>query len=385
MPLFYAATSRGLAEPLAEELRSMGLKVKEVDKQGCSFDGPWTDAVKANLRSRIATRISLPVLDFTAYKEDELYHNVMKHDFTKYLTPELTFSVKAKSNDCAIKDQRMLAMKVKDAIADQFNEKFGKRPSVDKETPNIRIHIFGSRNEYRLSVDTTGKSLSQRGYRKDIMEAPMREHVAAGLLKLSGWDQTTTLIDPMCGSGTLLIEAALMYKHVAPGTFHKKFSFQYFQHIEEGLFESELDRVIAEEDERAAYLEDLPEDTPKLHFYGFDKSFDAIKAAKKNAEAAGVEDMITFEKGDATRFESPVEKGLIVTNPPHGIRLGDEFFLEELYKNFSFHLKKNFSGWDMWLLSGDAQWTRFLKMKAEKRYPIDNGGIDCRWIHYKVK
>ncbi len=374
MPQFYASTSRGLSEALAEELRSFGLKVGKVDKQGCSFEGPWSDCAKANLRSRIATRIALPILDFPAYKVDELYNNVQKHDFTRYLTPKMTFSIKAKLNQCSINDQRILAMKVKDVIADQFNEKFGERPSIDKKLPNVRFFIFGSKNEYRLSVDTSGHSLSQRGYREHSVEAPMREHVAAGLLQLSNWDMETPLVDPMCGSGTLLIEAALKLKSISPGTFHKKFSFQYFEHVPEDLFDKEINEVMAMENEG-----------PDFKLYGFDKKFANVQAARRNAEEAGVDDLIEFEKGDATTLEPPVENGMIVTNPPYGVRMGDEFFLEELYKNLSYNLKQNFSGWDVWMLSGDPKWTQFLKLKAEKRHPIDNGGVDCRWIHYKIK
>lgn len=373
MPQFYASTSKGLSEALADELRGFGLKVGKVDQQGLSFEGPWADCAKANLRSRIATRISLPVLDFPAYNADEVYDNVKKHDFTRYLNTEMTFSIKAKLNQCAIKDQRILAMKVKDVIADQFNDKFGMRPSVDKKLPNVRIFIFGSKNEYRLSVDTTGYSLSQRGYRGNTVEAPMREHVAAGLLRLSNWDQKTPLVDPMCGSGTLLIEAALILKNISPGTFHKKFSFQHFSHVPPELFDNELEQVLAEEKE-----------TVDMKLYGFDKSGRNIEAAQQNAIEAGVDDIIEFKRANAVSLEPPVEKGLMVVNPPYGVRMGDEFFLEELYKDWAHNLKTNYSGWDLWLLSGDSQWTKFLKMKATKRYPIDNGGIDCRWIHYKI-
>lgn len=377
MPQFYASTSRGLSEALAEELRALDLKVTKVDKQGCQFEGSWKDCAKANLRTRVATRISLPVLDFHAYNEEELYNNILKHDFTKYLTPQSTFVIKAKVMASAITDQRMVALKVKDAIADQFTEKFGSRPSIDKEVPDVRVYIFGSKNEFRVSVDTSGHSLSSRGYRKAGVEAPMREHLGAGLIKLTGWDMKTPLVDPMCGSGTLLIEAALMLKNISPGTFHKKFSFQGFEHIPPDLFDNELEQIMSEE---------IEEDFDfGFKLYGFDKSYDSIKAARRNAEMAGVDDIIEFEKGDATLLEPPVEKGLIVTNPPHGIRLGDEFFLEELYKGFAYNLKKQFAGWQMWLLSGEAKWTQHLKMKAEKKIPIDNGGVESRWIKYKIR
>ena len=373
MPKFYASTSRGLSEALSQELKEMNLKVIQVDKQGCAFEGPWSDCVKANIRSRLATRIVLQILDFSAYKAEELYNNVKKHDFTKYLKTNMTFLIKAKINACAIKDQRLLAMKVKDVIADQFNKKWGTRPDIDKESPDVRFFIFGSKNEYRLSVDTTGYSLSQRGYRKESTEAPLREHLAAGLIQLTGWNKKIPLVDPLCGSGTLLIEAALMLRNISPGSFHKKFSFQSFSHIPKKLFEEELEKAMAEENNE-----------PDFKLFGFDRSWKNIEAAKKNAERAGVDDLIVFTKTNALSLLPPVSKGLIVTNPPHGIRLGDEFFLEEFYKDFAYNLKKNFPGWPLWMLSGDPKWTKFLKMKAGKYYSIDNGGIDCRWIHYPI-
>ena len=223
-------------------------------------------------------------------------------------------------------------------------------------------------------MDTSGHSLSQRGYREHSVEAPMREHVAAGLLQLSNWDQKSPLMDPMCGSGTLLIEAALMLKSISPGTFHKKFSFQHFEHIPAELFDEEIEKVLAEET-----------DGPDFKLYGFDKSGRNVEAATRNAEDAGVGDLIEFKKADAVTLTPPIEKAMIVVNPPYGVRMGDEFFLEELYRDWSHNLKQNYKGWEMWLLSGDPKWTQFLKMKAEKRYPIDNGGVDCRWVHYKIK
>ena len=373
MPQFYASTSKGLSEALAKELEKIGLCVGRIEKQGCFFEGSWSDCVRANLRSHLATRISLPVLDFPAYKMDELYSNIRKHDFTKYLTPKMSFFIKSDVRECFIRDQRFLAMKFKDAISDQFNEKFSSRPSIDKDSPHVRFFIFGSRNQYRVSVDTTGQSLGHRGYRKSSYGAPLREHLAAGLIRLTDWDQKTPLVDPMCGSGTLLIEAALMLKRISPGSFHKKFSFQFFKHIPEKLLDEELEKLMAEETT-----------VPDFKLLGFDKSAKSIQMARENALRAGVEDQILFQKADAIYLKPEVQKGMMVTNPPHGIRMGDEFFLEELYKNFSYNLKKNFPGWSVWILSGDPRWTGFLKMKSKKHYSIDNGGVNCRWIHYLV-
>ena len=222
-------------------------------------------------------------------------------------------------------------------------------------------------------MDTTGCSLSQRGYRKDSTEAPLREHLAAGLIQLTGWNKKTPLIDPLCGSGTFLIEAALMLKNISPGGFHKKFSFQSFSHIPEKLFDEELEKTMSEEN-----------NGPDFNLFGFDKSGKNIEAAKKNAQRAGVDDLIVFKKANALSLLPPVPEGMIVTNPPHGIRLGDEFFLEEFYKDFAYNFKRNFPGWSLWVLSGNPKWTAFLKMKSRKHYRIDNGGVDCRWIHYPI-
>ena len=374
MPQFYASTSRGLSEVLAEELRALGLKTLEVDRTGCLFDSSWQGCCRANLQLRSATRVSLPVQDFTAYDDQELYNNVLKHDFTKYLTADQTFVVRSKVFESAITDQRIVALKVKDAIADQFTEKFGKRPDVNKDEPDVRIYIHGHKNQFRVSVDTSGHNLSSRGYRKDAGEAPLREHVASGILNLMKWDQKTPIVDPMCGSGTFLIEAALQATKTAPGSLAKGFSFQNFSHVPSEMFDEEI--------EAAMESETLPEG---LHFYGFDKDSKAIKAAKENAKRAGVEELITFAKGDIRELRKPVESGVILTNPPWGIRLGNEFFLEELYKDFAHVLKTEFQGWSAWLLSGDPQWTRFLKLKASQKYPLDNGGVDCRLIHYSIR
>ena len=375
MPKFYASTSKGLAEVLKAELEGLGLKVLETDRMGCLFESPWSGCFKANLYSRLATRISLPVLDFSAYKEEEIYNNLSKHDFTKYLGPDQSLMIKASLGQSSIRDQRMVALKAKDAIVDQFWKKFDRRPDVEKDKPDIRIFIHGFKNQFTVAVDTSGKSLSERGYRKDGGEAPLREHLAAGILDLMKWDHKTPIIDPMCGSGTFLIEAALKAAKIAPGTSHTKFAFQNFSHVNSEEWEGMLDQAISEE------VEDMP-----VMFYGYDKDGRALDGARRNAERAGVDHMISFQRRNADVFEPPeeVEKGIILTNPPYGIRLGDEFFLEELYKNFSHQLKTNCKGWDLWVLSGNAELTKHLRMKSTNRWQVYNGNLDCRLINYKL-
>jgi len=370
VPRFYASTSFGLSAPLADEIRDLGIKVHELDTLGCSFSGSWKDAFKVNLYSRLATRVSLTVLEFPAYTTDDIYNNLKKHDFTRYSTVDQTFMVSGSIRDCAIRDQRAVTLKFKDLIADQFRDKFDRRPDVEKMTPDIRFSIHGYKNQYHASVDTSGVPLTRRGYRRDAGEAPLKEHLAAGILALSGWDGQTPIIDPACGSGTLLIEAALKASKVQPGTFRKSFSFQNFTHLNDEGWSDIVNEAIEGEE-----LE------PKKMFFGFDKDKKVLFSAMENAKRAGVEDWIEFSRDRMENFAMPEElesPGWIITNPPYGIRMGDEFFLEELYKNFGFHLKQNFKGWHLWLLSGKPEITRHLGMKSDRRYPVKNGPIECR-------
>jgi putative N6-adenine-specific DNA methylase len=376
MPKFVAVTSPGLTEQLAEELDQLGLKKLETHLSSVEFESNWEGCYRANLSSRLATRILLPVLEFPAYKPEDIYYNVQKHDFTKYIEPEGSLWIGAKVDMSALQDQRLLAMKVKDAIVDQFRDKFGVRPNVEKEKGLI-IYLRGHKNNFVLSIDTSSPTLNRRGYRVAQPEAPLKENVAAGLLALAKWDVKTPIVDPFCGSGTILIEAALRYMNRAPGTLRRGFAIQGLKIFQEEPWSKVLDEVIEAEKE-------ISEDEP-LMFYGYDNDKKTIKMAVENAKKAGVDHLIQFHRKDVVELTPPVEKGVIITNPPYGIRVGDEFFLTETYKNFSHALKQGFKGWDAYILSGNRDLTQHLRMKAEQRWPVINGGIDCRLIHYRVK
>lgn len=378
MPRFVAVTSPGLTEELFKELNNLGLKKLEHHQSSVIFDSNWEGCYRANLCSRIATRILLPILEFPAYKPDDIYFNIKKHDFTKYIKPNGKLWISAKVEDSALKDQRLIAMKSKDAIVDQFREKFNERPSVEKDQGLI-LYIRGYNNKFVVSIDTSSPTLNQRGYRVGMVEAPLKENVAAGLLALADWDGKTPIVDPMCGSGTLLIEAALRYMKRAPGSLRKGFAFQKLLTFQDEVWEGVLTEVLSEEDDDG--LKEVKEPV----FFGFDKDRKAIKIAVENARKAGVDHLIQFHRKDISEVVAPVAQGVMITNPPYGIRLGDEFFLAETYKNFSFTLKSQFKGWDVWVLSGNRDMTKHLGMRAERRFPVINGGIDCRLIHYKVK
>jgi 23S rRNA G2445 N2-methylase RlmL len=313
-------------------------------------------------------------LDFPAYKPDELYSNIRKHDFTKYIPADGRMTVDASVRDSGtFRDQRFVAMKVKDAIVDQFREKFDRRPDVDDENPHLRVVVRATKSQFSVSIDTTGIPLFKRGYRVGTVEAPLKEHVAAGLLKLAEWKGDCAIVDPMCGSGTFLIEAALMAMNVAPGTLRKKFAFQMLNGFQADEWERELESALSDE-------------KPELPFklYGYDVDRHAVKAARDNASKAGVDEVVEIHRQAFETLEPPVERGLLVVNPPYGQRLLEKNEAIEIYKNLAFLMKTKFKGWECWVLSGDPELSKAMKLKAERKVPVFNGPIECRFLKYTM-
>ncbi|WP_413585080.1 THUMP domain-containing class I SAM-dependent RNA methyltransferase [Bdellovibrio sp. HCB274] len=373
MAEFFASTARGLVDPLEQELKDLGLKVTGKTAGGVYFESNWEGCYKANLHSRMASRILKPILDFTAYQPEELYTMILRHDFTKYIKPNQTLSIDVSVGDSKMRDQRFIAMKIKDAVMDQFRDKFGVRPDVDNYNPALRIVVRSVKNQFNVSIDTSGDSLFMRGYRKDVGEAPLKENLAAGLIKLSEWDGKTALVDFMCGSGTFMIEAAMMAKNIAPGINRKRFGFMNLLNFEQDTWDNVVDAAIAGE------LEEI-----ETKFYAYDIDNKVLKAAKENAKAAGVDDVIEFKKESVATVEPPVEKGLIIVNPPYGARIGDEDNLRDVYRDLSFTLKHRFKGWDAWILSGNKELIADLKLKSTRKHFVFNGNIECRFLKYSM-
>jgi 23S rRNA G2445 N2-methylase RlmL len=376
MAKFLALTSIGLRDVLEEELNDLGFKVIEKDLTGLSFESNWAGCYRANLCLRTATKILLPVLDFPAYKPEDLYHNLRKHDFTKYIRPDQTISVDAHTRESALQDQRLVAMKTKDAIVDQFREKFDIRPNVERDNPDLEIVVRVLKNTVSVAINTSGDSLSIRGYRKHAVEAPIREHLAAGLLAMTGWDGKVPLLDPMCGSGTFLTEAALKALNVAPGTFRRHFAFQGHLNFQPEVWSQVLDEVVEGE------FDNIP-----AKLYGYDRDGKALISAKKNAEAAGVRESIIFEKGNVTTLQAiaGVPPGIVIVNPPYGERMGISEDLKDVYRDLAFSLKQNFKGWKLFLLSGNEELTGAMRLKAERKIKVYNGNLDCRFLEYNIR
>lgn len=378
MARFLAITSRGLLEPLTSELQE--LKIKRVRKLSDSveFDSSWSDLYRVHLESRLATRVLLPVSDFTAYNEDDLYHGIMrKHDFTQYIFPNQTLRVEAHVRENKnLRDQRFVAMKTKDALVDQFRAKFDERPSVgDEEKADLRVVVRVVGTEVSVAIDLTGDSLSNRGYRKFIGAAPVREHVAAGMLRLAKWSAPVALVDPFCGSGTILIEAALTMVGTSALKRRRQFAFEKLRNFQAQAF-AELKRQPTTR--RAA--------PGKPFLFGYDKDRDLIEKARANARAAGVESWILFQHRDVKDLKAPasVEPGWILTNPPYGERLQDVPEAKKLMGTFATTLKNEFKGWNAFVLSGDPEVSSGLKLKAKAKMPVWNGPIECRLLNYPV-
>lgn len=377
MPVFLAITSRGLLEPLTSEIQSLNVKRAKKRPDAVEFEGSWSDLYRVHLFSRLASRVLLPVCDFTAYNQEDLYFGVLRrHDFTKYISPQQTFRVEAHTREHkSLTDQRFVAMKVKDAIADQFRQKFGERPSVgDEEKADLRVVVRIVGNDVSLAIDLTGESLSYRGYRKFIGEAPLREHVAAGLLRLANWQAPTPLVDPFCGSGTILIEAALNMAGYSALKRRRDFAFQHLGNFQESVW-----RELKKELPRKA-------PPPKPFLFGYDKSGDMIEKARANARAAGVENWILFQQRDVTQLKAPagIESGVIITNPPYGERLADTELATQLMSVFSKTLKTEFKGWNAWILNGNAEAVKGLRLKSKLKIPVWNSQIECRFLNYPI-
>lgn len=376
MPQFFATTGQGVIEPLQKELSDLGYQHLQATPSGVLFETNWKGCYKANLESRLASRILKPLIDFPAYQPEDIYSHIAKHDFTKYIRPEQTLAVDASVKECMLRDQRFVAMKAKDAIVDQFRDKFGVRPSVERDNPDLRIWIRGYKNRFHVSLDTSGASLNQRGYRKEAGEAPIKENLAAALLRLAEWDGKTPIVDPMCGSGTILIEAALILQNTAPGALRTKFAFQKLKSFKTEEFESALQDALDRERE-------ISTEEPIL--FGYDMDRRAVQAAKMNAKRAGVDHLIRFSYSPVATLTPPVEKGILITNPPYAIRLGDEDNLRDVYRDFGFTLRSRFQGWTAWILSGNRDLIGDLKLKASRRFQVFNGAIECRFLKYEIK
>ena len=370
-----AQTSKGLFDVLDSELRKLGFDTKK-SQDGIYFDNKNKslneNCYLANLHLRTATRILINIKSCEVGDYDELYQHVFDIDFSKFITVSQTIKMEADVVGSTFKDSRFVSLKAKDAVADRFRKDCDNRPYVDKENPDLIIYIKIYHNMMTVFLDSSGITLSKRGYRKHSTKTPLREHMAAGILLLSNWDQNSPVVDPMCGSGTILIEAALIALNSAPGLFRNSFSFQKWTTFDDNLWSRLLEEAESNEKESLDYK-----------FYGSDISGNAIDASISNAKKAGVIDHIDFKAHAVDDLECNCNKGIVIVNPPYGERLDSDRLTDD-YKDLSYALKHKMKGWTSWVLSSDSNLTRNLAMKACEKFSLLNGAIPCKLMRYDI-
>ena len=365
-----AKTFMGLEPVLAKELTQLGANNVQIGRRMVSFTGDKEMMYRANFQLHTAIRILKPIRHFKAKSADEVYEEIKKLDWTEYLGTDKTFAVDAVVFSEEFRHSKFLSYKVKDAIVDQFREKTGKRPNISVANPDIRLNIHVAEDKCTLSLDSSGESLHRRGYRQESVEAPLNEVLAAGMIMLSGWQGDTDFIDPMCGSGTLLIEAALIARNMAPGLFRKEYAFEKWPDFDAELFDE-------------IYNDDSQEREFKYHIYGYDIDMKAVNTARMNAKAAGLTSDITIEQQDFKDFEQPKNKSIIITNPPYGERISTPDLLGT-YKMIGERLKHQFKGNDAWVLSYREECFEQIGLKPSIKIPLYNGSLECEFRKYQM-
>ena len=371
-----ATTQFGLEEVLADELRQLGATIEHVGSRAVEFSGDKKLLYNAVLWSRTAMRLLRPFADFDAPDERALYDEVYSIDWPRFIQPGQTFAITAVVHKSSFEHSLYVAQLTKDAIVDQFRARTGERPSIDTRSPDIRLHLRMLENEVILSLDAAGDSLHRRGYRRGTNEAPLNEVLAAGLVLLSGWDQRSPLLDPLCGSATILTEAGLLMQRVAPGLFHQgKFGFENWPD-----FDAPLWAEVREE----AESQRLPE--PQAYLAGSDLDPRVLDQAALNIAAAGLDDCIRLAVRDVRAAYPPANQppGLVITNPPYGERLGEEAQMAALYKTIGDALKTNFQGFEAFIFTGNLEAAKAIGLKVSRRIPLFNGPIDCRLLKYEL-
>lgn len=365
-----AKTLQGLEGVLAEELKTIGAEEIQVSQREVSFKGDKELMYKANLQLRTALRILKPIFTFNARTEEELYGQAKKFEWTNYIDISHKFAVDSVINSEIFNHSRYIALKLKDAIADHFREKVGRRPFVDPQNPHIRVHISITEDECVVSLDSSGESLHHRGYRLAQDLSPINEVLAAGMIMLSGWKGDSDFIDPMCGSGTLLIEAALLAHGIPPGIFRKNFGFENWFDFDQALFEQ-------------VYNDDSMEREFKHSVIGGDISKRAIEVSVENIKNAGLQKKIVIKTQSIFDFNPPKGKGMVITNPPYGERLKKDQ-IDTFYKQLGDCFKQRYSGYDVWLISNNIDALKSFGLRPSKTLTLFNGTLECKYQKYSM-
>ena len=379
MKQLFATTARGFEELLKSELAELGAQDAKVAQGGVHY---WADdetLYRTLLWSRLSSRILLPIVQAKVFSDLDLYSAVVGVNWLDYFDEKVHFFVDFNGTNQEIRHTQFGAMRVKDGIVDYFERHGRARPNVDKEQPDIRIHAYLNRDDVVLSLDLSGDALHMRGYREDTGKAPLRETLAAAIVLRSGWQKGTPLVDPMCGSGTLLIEAAQMEAQIAPQLYRLHWGFDFWQGHNQAAWEKVKEEALALEE-----AEKQRENSP--HFYGFDLDHRVLQKAKQNAKNAGVAHLMQWQQGDvaAIKNPSPNVAGTVICNPPYGERLGTTPALIALYSVFGQRLKQQFAGWNASIFSGEPSLLDCLRLRSHRQFKAKNGPLDCVQKNYQI-
>ncbi len=372
MENFFATCPRGLEGVLATELTELtATEVRPVDG-GVGFRGPYALCYRINLESRIASRVLWRIGHCRYRDENDIYTAAHKLRWAQWFGAQQTIRVDTAAIKSPLRSLDFVTLRVKDAVCDVLREVEGVRPSVDTRQPDIRIHVFLTRDEAMFYLDTSGEALFKRGWRTAVGEAPLRENLAAGILRLAGWTPEQVLLDPMCGSGTFLIEAMLMAMRRAPG-LNRSFGFEKLRNFDQKAWET-LRRQIAAQENKSI----------KTICYGYDRSGDAIAQARENVAALGLENHIVLKQCSFEDSKPPAPAGVLITNPPYGVRLEELDELAAWYPKLGDILKQRYSGWTAYILTADLRLTKLMRLQASRRTPLYNGALECRLFKYEL-
>ena len=370
---FFAPCPRGLEPGLEEELTGLGARNVHPVHGGVAFTGDWALAWAVNLESRLATRVLWQVAHGRYRGEQDIYKLAYGVTWAKWFTPEQTMRVYVTARRSPLKSLEFITLRIKDAVCDHFRAVRGERPSIDTANPDVRIHAFLTADEVMLYVDTSGEPLYKRGFKHAAVEAPLKENLAAGILRMTGWHPSEALLDPMCGSGTFLIEAVQIALDIAPG-LGRRFAFESLKTCDEAAWR----RLRRAAEGRRRHATGLP-------IFGSDSEAVQVKRARINLEAAGLADMVRLEQAELTERTPPADEGVMVANPPYGVRIGETTELAAFYPKLGDALKARWAGWRCYFLSADPELPKLIRLKASKRTPLFNGALECRVFEYQMR
>jgi 23S rRNA (guanine2445-N2)-methyltransferase len=369
---FFSPCPRGLEAVLASELTELGALAVKAVEGGVGFSGDLHLCYRVNLESRIASRVLWQLGAWEYQREDDIYKRAAALPWREYFDARRTIRVNVSAIASPLRSLDFITLRVKDAVCDRFRADTGSRPSVNTNMPDVRIHAFFEGNRFQLYLDTSGEPLFKRGWRRTQGEAPLKENLAAGILALTGWQPDMTLLDPMCGAGTLLVEAAMIALRMPPGA-SRSFGFEKLRNFDARLWESTL--AAARSAQRTPVA---------LPIFGADLYGEQLKLARTNLAAAGLDSVVSLKQANVLELPAPASAGVLVTNPPYGVRIGEQQELAAFYPKLGDALKAKYAGWNAWIFTGDLRLPKLIGLKPSRRIPLYNGPLECRLYAFEI-